>query len=279
MILAATLLSVATVPQLHARRKIGACEPRTDSSWVSDRDYPRQARDLGLQGKTRLRLGVDVKGCASDCEILVSTGFAVLDNATCTLMLKNARFKPATNEKGDPVPTDFETQIVWALPNAPVREPTNWEADAEAIYAADGALLACRSTGEGNRLAIAQFCKYALMVTPDELRASNGEAVGRYKIRLRGAGRFGEEGAALPITALAARSWADVSFVISTDGRVQRCVENLQGNLDNPCRFVFDPYSESKTVSGSLRAGRITVQFESARLDRAERDGEDAKPR
>ncbi|WP_158298769.1 energy transducer TonB [Sphingomonas psychrotolerans] len=247
---------------------------------MTDNDYPRKAEALGLQGAARFRLEVDARGCVSDCEIVLSTGFDVLDKATCDLMRKNARFKPATNADGAPIPATFETQFTWALPKVPVREPTNWAATAQAVYSSEGALLSCRSSGEGNQLAVAQFCKYAFAMTPGQLRAGKADARGRYKVRLRGAGQFDGKSPALPTMPEAKYARTDMRFVISLDGRAQQCVESIQGDqLDNPCRMIFDPYSESKDASEALRSGRIAVQFEALAPDAADFDGNDAKLR
>jgi len=78
-------------------------------------DYPREARRSGQQGTVQFRLNVDAWGRASNCTILGSSGSTVLDNATCSAFVTNARFAPARNELGENVSSTWESRMRWSL--------------------------------------------------------------------------------------------------------------------------------------------------------------------
>lgn len=78
-------------------------------------DYPREARRAGQQGTVHFRLNVDGLGRASNCTILSSSGSTVLDNATCSAFVTNARFAPARNGLGENVSSTWDSRIRWSL--------------------------------------------------------------------------------------------------------------------------------------------------------------------
>ncbi len=85
------------------------------ASYVSQGDYPASALARGEQGIVRFRLAVGVDGRVADCEIIRTSGSTALDNATCRIMRSRARFTPARNSNGNPVPASIESEIGWHL--------------------------------------------------------------------------------------------------------------------------------------------------------------------
>lgn len=80
--------------------------------WITTADYP--ARDLreGNEGATAFRLAIDRSGKAKSCEVTGSSGFASLDQATCRLVLKRARFEPPSRD-GRPMPGEYVNRVRW----------------------------------------------------------------------------------------------------------------------------------------------------------------------
>jgi TonB family protein len=66
---------------------------------ISDRDYPKQARNNGIQGSTTAALTVDPKGRVVDCSIEDSSGSTELDQATCRIITKRFRFRKAAKRE------------------------------------------------------------------------------------------------------------------------------------------------------------------------------------
>jgi TonB family protein len=80
-------------------------------SWVTNKDFPTSAK--GESGTTKYSLQVDITGQVTACDILASSGFADLDQATCSLMTSRGRFVPATNEFGKPIAGIHVQSIHW----------------------------------------------------------------------------------------------------------------------------------------------------------------------
>lgn len=94
---------------------LAPAEPDRRSSTTND-NYPPSALRRGEQGKTRFRLDINEKGRADNCQILESSGSPELDETTCDILIKRARFKPARDEAGRPVRGIHESTMTWQLP-------------------------------------------------------------------------------------------------------------------------------------------------------------------
>jgi len=61
-------------------------------------DYPKGARQRGEQGEVTLEIHVDAEGAVSEAKVVVSSGFAELDEAAVRAVRK-AKFRPAKSDK------------------------------------------------------------------------------------------------------------------------------------------------------------------------------------
>lgn len=86
-------------------------------NWVSDSDYP--ARDLreGNQGRVGFALSIGTDGRVTSCRVTFSSGHAGLDNATCALVSRRARFTPAKGGDGQPAAGSYSGNIRWVIPD------------------------------------------------------------------------------------------------------------------------------------------------------------------
>lgn len=85
-------------------------------SLISEADYPEAARRQRLSGPVRLRLTVNIDGRVTGCEILRSSGTALLDASACRILVRRARFWPALDRSSRPIVSTFEHQVKWVLP-------------------------------------------------------------------------------------------------------------------------------------------------------------------
>lgn len=68
------------------------------------RDYPDEiARRWPRGGEVFVRFQVDVAGRPFNCNIDRSSGDRAIDQWTCSLVLSKFRFRPATNDRGQPI--------------------------------------------------------------------------------------------------------------------------------------------------------------------------------
>ena len=84
-------------------------------SLFDSNDYPDGALKEDASGKTIVRYVVDEAGRSSDCVVLKSSGNKLLDLATCSKLLKRARFEPALDAKGRPMRSVSVTAVNWLI--------------------------------------------------------------------------------------------------------------------------------------------------------------------
>lgn len=93
--------------------------PRPTSSpgtWATSADYPAADLRRESQGVTRFAVSVGADGKVQSCRIVVSSGSPSLDETTCKLVTRRARFKPATDETGAQVAGTYSNAIRWEIP-------------------------------------------------------------------------------------------------------------------------------------------------------------------
>ncbi len=96
---------------------VGA-KPRNDPArWLTDNDYRSSWARRDLTGTARFRLEIAASGKVTNCTITGSTGHSELDAATCSLVIKRARFEPARGSNGEPVSGTYSSAVKWELPN------------------------------------------------------------------------------------------------------------------------------------------------------------------
>ena len=95
-----------------------AASPRNDRSrWVTDQDYRSIWVRRELTGTARFTVGVGTNGKVTDCTITRSSGHTALDEATCKLVTRRARFNPAKDTSGEVTQGSYSSLIRWVLPD------------------------------------------------------------------------------------------------------------------------------------------------------------------
>lgn len=84
--------------------------------WIRSDDYPSQARREGREGVVGVSLRIGVDGIVSTCQVTRSSSTQALDEATCRLIQRRARFRPATDASGQAVEGSYSTSVRWVLP-------------------------------------------------------------------------------------------------------------------------------------------------------------------
>lgn len=82
----------------------------------SNDDYPQSAIRSEEQGTTAVSLSIGPDGRVSGCNITSSSGSSALDQATCNIIKRRARFTAAKDQNGQPTTGSFSQRIKWVLP-------------------------------------------------------------------------------------------------------------------------------------------------------------------
>lgn len=82
-----------------------------------DDDYPMEAVRARQSGSVLVRLMVGADGRIGECVVVESSGAAVLDQRTCHVLLRRARYRPALDASGAPTRALAALRVHWLLPN------------------------------------------------------------------------------------------------------------------------------------------------------------------
>jgi protein TonB len=93
----------------------GGEEPELTKGRIDDRDYPFEALEQRARGLTRTEIDVSEQGRPTNCRVLKSSGFSILDDLTCRLALKRFRFKPARDASGRAIAGSVFYEQDWQL--------------------------------------------------------------------------------------------------------------------------------------------------------------------
>jgi protein TonB len=88
-----------------------------NSDWITDIDYPRRALIDQAEGSVGYRLAIGTDGRVASCELTRPSGHRALDDITCRLITRRARFEAATDESGAKVAGNFTGSVTWQIPD------------------------------------------------------------------------------------------------------------------------------------------------------------------
>ncbi|WBY17687.1 TonB family protein [Erythrobacteraceae bacterium WH01K] len=95
-----------------------ATRPTNDQSqWITTQDYRSSWIRRGYEGTAGFRLDVAANGRVTGCTITRSTGHAALDEATCDLATRRARFEAARDTSGQKTAGSFTSAVRWQIPD------------------------------------------------------------------------------------------------------------------------------------------------------------------
>jgi protein TonB len=94
-----------------------AAQPKGNpGNWATTNDYPTRALREEREGVTGFRVSVGTDGRATGCDVTSSSGSADLDQATCSNVMRRARFTPATDGEGNPTTGSYSSRVRWVIP-------------------------------------------------------------------------------------------------------------------------------------------------------------------
>jgi protein TonB len=103
-------------PPAVASRAAGVRVKGDKGSWISNDDYPSSALRAGEQGVVGISMSVDAEGRVTSCSVTSSSGSSALDQATCRLYPRKARFVPARDDAGRAIASTYVDRVRWQLP-------------------------------------------------------------------------------------------------------------------------------------------------------------------
>ena len=83
---------------------------------ITNDNYPPEALRLREQGLVGVTYTISEKGRVEACTIVQSSGSKSLDEASCALIIKRARYRAARDAEGKAVPAEARLMMAWTLP-------------------------------------------------------------------------------------------------------------------------------------------------------------------
>ncbi len=87
--------------------------PIMSQNWISGLDFPVQEHPA--EGRVQYTVAVGIDGRVSNCSIVSSSGSALLDEATCNVVSRRARFDPATDQNSNPIEGSYTGSVNWQI--------------------------------------------------------------------------------------------------------------------------------------------------------------------
>ena len=104
MLVTVIALAAATSPIIQRNR------------FVVDKSYPAESALRGEQGDVTFRVRTNRKGQIDGCQVIHSSGYKRLDEATCDMILRGATAKPLQEANGFRIAGVRDAFVEWRLP-------------------------------------------------------------------------------------------------------------------------------------------------------------------
>jgi TonB family protein len=133
-------------PAAAVRLTGGARHAEIISGAISDEDYPADAIRNNQQGVAGVNFEIGVDGHVTACRVAISSGFASLDEISCSLIRERFVFKPALGPNGRTRPETRFQRVRWTLPEG-TRPINGYDLTWSYTLGADGVARDCTITG------------------------------------------------------------------------------------------------------------------------------------
>lgn len=91
-----------------------AAKPLTPSGeLIGIQDYPVEMQKKKQRGPVGVLWAIDTTGRATDCKVIIPSPYDELNQLTCDLIVERARYAPALDRLGSPVPAWDTTTVFW----------------------------------------------------------------------------------------------------------------------------------------------------------------------
>lgn len=103
--------------EVIAQRVDGPISKGNTASWVTPNDYPTEALRKEQGGLVIVVLGLNAAGMPEKCHVAVSSKVPVLDEQTCAVLMRRARYQTVSDASGNPIKTTTVESVHWLIPD------------------------------------------------------------------------------------------------------------------------------------------------------------------
>jgi protein TonB len=119
------IVSVPVAPVIHEQAAVAPPAPSQAvratpkgnfQSLMSSDDYPSASLRNNEEGTVGFKLDIGTDGRVTNCTVTSSSGHPLLDETSCRLLSRRARFNVAKDASGTPVPAVYASRFLWKVP-------------------------------------------------------------------------------------------------------------------------------------------------------------------
>lgn len=111
-----TLIPKPGPPPAPAFDPVSAKARNDPARWITESDYKTSWINREMMGTAGFRLSIGADGQVEGCQITRSTGHTALDEATCALVTRRAKFDPARDSAGEKTAGTYTSSVRWQIP-------------------------------------------------------------------------------------------------------------------------------------------------------------------
>lgn len=100
----------------HRNLKRPASPTKSPSKWIMSSDYPSNMLVSGQPAIIEFRLSIGTDGVPTHCHIQATTRPKAFDDAVCKSVMRRARFDPALDSEGKPIPSFYRNTVHFQIP-------------------------------------------------------------------------------------------------------------------------------------------------------------------
>lgn len=121
------VISVPVAPPIHVEAPVAPPAPPVSQAvratpkgnfqaLMSTDDYPSSSLRNNEEGAVGFRLDIGTDGRVTACTVTQSSGHPLLDETSCRLLSRRARFNIAKDASGTPITSTYSSRFVWKIP-------------------------------------------------------------------------------------------------------------------------------------------------------------------
>jgi len=224
-------------------------------------DYPAAAMDSDQQGLVDAEMNVGVDGRVTACRIVGSSDSASLDRATCSIIQRRARFSPARDAAGSPVPGYWRQRVRWEMEALPF-EP--FERITRVATGPHGILETCAGSDDCHDSGFTLDSGW-LTLTGNKIPATSALVIERrFDLARHSAGKYPGTEILEYETLFAGR----VRVGVNHNGKVTSCMAlgGGVGHADRLCSLASQWLFKLGPTKGETRTGVVTMTLRAAPL-------------
>jgi len=159
-------LAPASTELPRERQADGSYKARQIAGGVSEDDYPPEAIRAYQAGTVVAEYTVAPDGKVYSCKATSDDHVAILEEATCHIIIQRFEYEPALDAHRKPIAEDRTQRVIWRLPESYPVGFVPYSIETSFLVDADGTVSECKFTHHGDWPEKDRFCPNTTKISP-----------------------------------------------------------------------------------------------------------------